>query len=407
MAGLDGYADNYPFVSNKWDIQPEENPYEAIDNQFFTHSDIPASTIHSSSAHSDNEATFRKFIGTGVSIVSLLAENLLSHPFVVLRRQCQVHNNSLKYHIVPVTLVPVICHLHKHQGFTTLWKGLGSALLVRGMTLGVEDLISKITPWPKEISWHSSLKSFFQHIFLKGISLAIIMPFYSASLVETVQSDIASEKPGILDVFREGAMRLLNWSGNAKGRMLPIWALILPTITLGMARYFFSLLVKSGTFRLMQVRHKHSRPATGTLPKNISNVNIMQDLELNASLVAVIAADISFYPFETILHRLYLQGTRTIIDNLDTGKSVLPILTNYHGPIDCYDSCLSSEGVFGLYKGFGALMLQYAAHILVIRVTRFVLTEMTVVMYRAPKAPTKTSPSLIHNTVPTQTYLLP
>lgn len=42
-----------------------------------------------------------------------------------------------------------MCQLHQHQGITTLWKGLGSTLLIRGLLLGVEDLLSKITPWPK------------------------------------------------------------------------------------------------------------------------------------------------------------------------------------------------------------------------------------------------------------------
>lgn len=72
---------------------------------------------------------------------------------------------------------------------------------------------------------------------LISISLATIVPFYSASLVETVQSDIASEKPGIFDVFREGASRLLSWSVPQKGRMLPIWALVGPSISLGISKY--------------------------------------------------------------------------------------------------------------------------------------------------------------------------
>jgi len=52
---------------------------------------------------------------------------------------------------MPVSLLPVIVHLHKRQGITTLWKGLGSVLMIRGMTLAVEDLISKFTPWPKYV----------------------------------------------------------------------------------------------------------------------------------------------------------------------------------------------------------------------------------------------------------------
>lgn len=97
----------------------------------------------------DDEIQMRKYLGVSVGLVSLITENLLSHPFVVLRRQCQVHNRSARCHLVPFTLVPVIVHLHQRQGVTTLWKGLGSCLLIRGMSLAIEDFLSKITPWPK------------------------------------------------------------------------------------------------------------------------------------------------------------------------------------------------------------------------------------------------------------------
>ncbi|KAJ8933014.1 hypothetical protein NQ314_014252 [Rhamnusium bicolor] len=281
--------------------------------------------------HSHEDLTLKRYIGSGVAFVSLVAENLLSHPFLVLRRQCQVHHASQRYHLLPFTLLPAVCHLHQHQGLTTLWKGLGSVLLVRGMSLGVEDLISKVTPWPKEISWHSSLKQFFQHTLLK--------------------CDIASEKPGILDVFREGFMRLLNWGAPAKGRMLPIWALIVPTVTLGLAKYLFSMMVKGAT------------------------------------------------------------GTRTIVDNLDNGRSVLPILTNYAGAIDCYESCLATEGVCGLYKGFGALILQYFAHIALIRMSHFLLTEIGTLLRKPkpkPEPPVDISPPAISNlTTSRRSYLLP
>lgn len=66
-----------------------------------------------------------------------------------VKQNFQVHNRSGSYHLVPITLIPVIYNLQQRQGLTSLWKGLGSVLLVRGLTLGVEDLISKITPWPK------------------------------------------------------------------------------------------------------------------------------------------------------------------------------------------------------------------------------------------------------------------
>lgn len=192
-----------------------------------------------STFHSFSEISIRKYLGNSISMVSLISENLLCHPFVVLRRQCQVHHNSVRYHLVPITLMPVVYHIQRRQGITTLWKGIGGSFLVRAMSLGVEDLISKVTPWPKELNPHTTKKQFAQHLFLKCISLAVVMPFYSASLVETVQSDIASEKPGFLDVFREGGLRLLYWSAPQKGRMLPVWVLIGPGIALGMSKYIF------------------------------------------------------------------------------------------------------------------------------------------------------------------------
>lgn len=407
MAGLDEYTNKnslYRCNDEFWDMPDAEQYLSAPNNAAFRR--------QASDADEGEDGALKKYVGNGVAVVSLIAENLLCHPFVVLRRQCQVHNNSRRYHIIPITLAPVICHLHQHQGVTTLWKGLGSSLLIRGLSLGVEDLISKVTPCPKEIHWYSSVKQFLQHALLKCISFAIVTPFYSASLVEAVQSDIASEKPGILDVFREGFMRMMNWGGGPKGRMLPIWALVLPTVTLGIARYFFSLFVEGIVSRVMQMRLRQKQESTGALPRNIPDS--IQEIQFTSNLIALIASDVAFYPFETILHRLHLQGTRTIVDNLDTGRSVLPILTDYRGPVDCYESCLKNEGFFGLYKGFGALILQYAAHIAVIRITRFVLTEITGSgLLQRPsrpsiRQPASNSPPVISAITPSpHSYLLP
>lgn len=193
----------------------------------------------SSSVSPDDELSMRRYIGVSVGLVSLITENLISHPFLVLRRQCQVHHTASRKHLFPVTLLPVIVHLHQRQGVATLWKGLGSCLLVRGMSLAVDDVISKCTAWPKEVHAGTSVRQFGQHLLLKSMSLATVLPFYAASLVETVQSDIASEKPGVFDVFREGACRVLSWSAPQRGRMLPMWALLAPAVGMGLSKYIF------------------------------------------------------------------------------------------------------------------------------------------------------------------------
>lgn len=323
----------------------------------------------------DDEISMRKYLGSSVSLVSLITENLLSHPFLVLRRQCQVHHIGRRYHLTPITLFAPIIRLHKRQGFTTLWKGLGSCLLVRGMSLAIEDFVTKITPWPKEVNSHTTLKQFGQHILLKCISLAVVMPFYSASLVETVQSDIASDKPGIFDVFREGGRRLFSLNAPQKGRMIPVWQLVGPSVGLGITKYMFGLIVRGITTRILQRRINLSENQKGAKSKDISTQN--QNIEIFSTLISIMTTEIIFYPFETILHRLQLQGTRTIIDDLDSGFTVVPILTSYEGAMDCYKTTIASEGFSGLYKGFGAMILQFVAHVAVIKLTKWIVTQIS------------------------------
>ena len=83
-----------------------------------------------------------------------------------------------------------------------------------------------------------------------------------------------------------------------------------------------------------------------------------------------------FYNFLSLFYRLHIQGTRTIIDNLDTGSSVIPILTRYDGFFDCWNTITREEGRWGLYKGFGALILQYALQLSIIKGSLFTFHHM-------------------------------
>lgn len=99
----------------------------------------------------------------------------------------------------------------------------------------------------------------------------------------------------------------------------------------------------------MQYRLQNAQEQRGAKPKDFENDT--QNIEIYSTFLSVMSTEVLFYPFETILHRIQLQGTRTIIDNLDSGYSVVPILTNYEGASDCYRSTIAAEGVSGLYKG--------------------------------------------------------
>nr|XP_018910883.1 PREDICTED: solute carrier family 25 member 46-like [Bemisia tabaci] len=320
-----------------------------------------------------DEGNTKKYISAGLRFVSVAAEHLLTYPFVVLRRQCQVHHCSRYYHLLPFSFVPVIVRLHQRQGISCLWKGIGSVLIVRGITLFVEDVLSKLTPLPKEVTWNSSLKTWGQHILLKCISLAIVTPLYSASLVETVQSKIASDDPSPLALFVEAFDRFLAWGCPYKGRMLPFWALVVPTVLFGAIKHYFSMVVREVAIRIIHLNQKIEQRKRSSLSNELPAEQSVQDIEVTASVIALISSDAVFYPLETIIHRIHLQGTRTIIDNLDNGFAVIPILTNYGGVFDCYATTVSEEGTLGLYKGFGALIFQFMTHWAILKVSKFVM----------------------------------
>ena len=99
----------------------------------------------------------------------------------------------------------------------------------------------------------------------------------------------------------------------------------------------------------------------------------------------VIAADTLLFPLETVLHRLHLQGTRSIIDNLDSaGMEVTPILSRYEGLSDCFTTILQEEGFSGLFKGFGAVILQYAVHFLIIKFSSKMVATVASVLSSPP-----------------------
>ncbi|KAM8792847.1 mitochondrial outer membrane protein SLC25A46 isoform 2-T2 [Eudromia elegans] len=234
-----------------------------------------------------------RFAGFGIGLASLFTENVLAHPCIVLRRQCQVNYHARNYHLTPFTIVNIMYSINKTQGPRALWKGMGSTFIVQGITLGTEGILSEFTPLPRELSHKWNLKQIGGHLLLKGLTHVIAMPFYSASLIETVQS--------MLDAY---------------------------------------------------------------FP------------ELIASFAASLCADIMLYPLETVLHRLHIQGTRTIIDNTDLGYEVLPINTQYEGMRDCINTIKREEGMLGFYKGFGAVIVQYSVHVAVLQLTKILYSAL-------------------------------
>ncbi|XP_011283234.2 solute carrier family 25 member 46 isoform X1 [Felis catus] len=315
-----------------------------------------------------------RFAGFGIGLASLFTENVLAHPCIVLRRQCQVNYHARHYHLTPFTVINIMYSFNKTQGPRALWKGMGSTFIVQGVTLGAEGIISEFTPLPREISHKWNPKQIGEHLLLKSLTYMVAMPFYSASLIETVQSEIIRDNTGILECVKEGIGRVMGLGVPHSKRLLPLLSLIFPTVLHGVLHYIISSAIQK--FVLLILKRK---TYSSHLPESTSPVQSMLDAyfpELIANFAASLCSDVILYPLETVLHRLHIQGTRTIIDNTDLGYEVLPINTQYEGMRDCINTIRQEEGMLGFYKGFGAVIIQYTLHAAVLQITKIIYSTL-------------------------------
>ncbi|KAI1301430.1 Solute carrier family 25 member 46 [Halotydeus destructor] len=316
-----------------------------------------------------------KSIANGIAIISqLMASHVLVHPFVVLRRQCQVSRKIQRYHLMPFTVIPVIFRIQNLHGLGSLWKGIGSALLVKGAIVLTQGVLSETTPLVKDLSFANlTMDNLAKHLSLKALVFIIVTPLFAASLVETVQSSIAVESPGVLDILRETLLRLTHWKITRSTRLLPIWLLFGPSVIYGCLHYSISSTVRCFVLWLTKP-NPEDEEIVDEFSSTVSQSSFDTSMAI-ADLVGNVVADIAMYPLETILHRLCLQGTRTIIDNTDRPGIVTPLISDYDGVADCYNSVVTEEGLSGLYKGFGALILQYTCQYVFIKCTKMFVQQ--------------------------------
>ncbi|XP_058512302.1 mitochondrial outer membrane protein SLC25A46 isoform X1 [Ochotona princeps] len=335
---------------------------------------FPGSGSGTGGAQAQSSEQLNRFAGFGIGLASLFTENVLAHPCIVLRRQCQVNYHARHYHLTPFTVINIMYSLNKTQGPRSLWKGMGSTFIVQGVTLGAEGIISEFTPLPREVSHKWNPKQIGEHLLLKSLTYIIAMPFYSASLIETVQSEIIRDNTGILECIKEGIGRVIGLGVPHSKRLLPLLSLVFPTVLHGLLHYVISSIIQKFVLLILKRKTYNSHVAENTSP-----VQSMLDAyfpELIANFAASLCSDAILYPLETVLHRLHIQGTRTIIDNTDLGYEVLPINTQYEGMKDCINTIRQEEGVLGFYKGFGAVLIQYTLHAAVLQITKIIYSTL-------------------------------
>lgn len=340
-----------------------------------------------------------------LQLADAFSQNILLHPFIALRRTCQVNRRCSPFICVqPFSLLPFLYRQQRKQGIASLYRGLSSVLLVKGITLGTETAIINYTDWPREVSQKRLFKDFWRVLALRGLSVAISTPFLCAAVKETIQSVIeVRDRPSFVDCINAGFFRLLQLSSVSSARMLPIGLLIVPTIVYHVSysaiwhatKNCLEAVKNSSIFgRKSKARGaiKHRTRIERSMLENsswqqeemtyeatetsfdVDKIELDND-QISNSIIASLIAEVTLLPMETVLNCLYIQGTRTIIDNVDETTVLLPVLTNFDGFNDCYQSILKLEGNMGLYKGLGAIILQYSAHYFLLRSLYFLLRE--------------------------------
>jgi solute carrier family 25 protein 46 len=167
-----------------------------------------------------------------LQLSDIITQNILLHPFIALRRTCQVNRKCSPFICVqPFSLIPFLYHQQRKQGIAALYRGLSSELLVKGITLGAETAIISYTDWPREVSQKRLLQDSVRVLALRGLSVAISTPFLCAAVKETIQSVIVvRDRPSFVDCVKDGFLRLIHLRSIPSARMLPIWLLVVPTV---------------------------------------------------------------------------------------------------------------------------------------------------------------------------------
>jgi solute carrier family 25 protein 46 len=296
--------------------------------------------------------------------------NWSKNKFLQSRRQAQLQSESSRAYLTPLSAIRMIYTMKYQQGSGVLWKGCFSSLILTTAETISNNLIEEIAPL-----MNPSFR--IKHILLKTISSFLLIPIYSVHLLRSVQSDLTIVNHwSPLTIFIEPFQRILGIKTGFYARALPLWYLISLSLPYFVGRHllenFFNRYfckIKEENFEKKDQEVLFNKDQFETIDdiecqliETIPNLVNRSFLRIEANICSVFLANFLFYPYETILNRLFVQGTRTIVDNLDkTGVGCVPINTRYLGLFDCCRTIIETEGTWGrgFYKGIGFLILKF------------------------------------------------
>lgn len=305
------------------------------------------------------------------------------------RRQSQIHSESSRAYLTPLSAMQMVYTMKYQQGSGVLWKGCFSSLILTTAETLSNNFIDEIAPFDNPL-----LR--IKHILLKAISSFLLIPMYSVHLLRSVQSDLTIiNNWSPLTIFIEPFQRLLGIKTGFYARALPLWYLISLSLPYFVGRHVLQYVFNR---RLMNIREenfnkkypfdkisKHQFETVDDIEcRLIDTIPCLVDrsfLRIEANILSVFLSNFLLYPYETVLNRLFVQGTRTIIDDLDkSGVGCTAINTRYLGLFDCCRTIIETEGRWGrgFFKGIGFLMLKFgliyaSAHCLKILIERLAI----------------------------------
>ena len=263
---------------------------------------------------------------------------LIGHPFYRYRLQCQLSRGTPHFSISAP--FQVVNQIYKYTANESWQFSIFRGSITRGifwLLANMGDVIVKkllLAHLLQNRRANHRLYSLFSGYTVPVVT-AVSAPFFRATLAHIVE--IESIRLHWMELFEQVSKEPLSYSSYSPRILVPLfgWKLAHNII--------YSLLNKK--MPLLEIGTSRSEVA-------IALNYFLRHLFISA------LADLITYPLETILVRACLQGVDLVINDVTTGT---PIGLNSFASnsSSVFDSLLSSEGYFSLYKGISSLALEY------------------------------------------------
>ncbi|KAF6019552.1 hypothetical protein EB796_022125 [Bugula neritina] len=340
------------------------------------------------------------------NLFRVTTQRLLTHPYLVFRNQCQLSTRvGTSYRLMPWSIFKPLHSIYKNQGVAALWKGVHNDFIIASLRKALEVILSENFRLPLTLSEPAKgnvFSNYGKHMLLKTISVVAATPLICAGYMLRVQSQVVVGDTNYFSIFSESYHRIVSSiypHSSETSHMLPLHKLVIPITALSLGSYIIHSMSMGAVHRQYQQNTLHIQDVEHDEVPWIKTIYDRYYPQLVGAFSGHFIADVFFYPLSTITGRLVLQGTRTIIDDVETGNAVLPFNSNYTGVVNCMQSIISEEGVTGLYKGFGALVMQYTVQALFLRATHLLYERIMETHY--PRVPLQ---NLYTSATPSSTY---